>query len=222
MFCRLRGVPEGKITPLVDLYIQDLDLGEKADSWTKNLSGGNQRKTSIGLAMVANPMAVFLDEPSTGIDPATKHSIWNFLLQTSASKERSVVLTTHSMEEADALCSRLAIMVQASIRTAGTPENLKLLYGGGLVATLTVETTRNEQPFEYAETIMKDIHEESKCIYRDSRNDSDMYKFSFPNGTPWSKMFAVLNNAEGLLDFSLSQKSLEDVFVQLAQLQPDN
>ena len=219
LFSRLRGIPEEKVSPLVELFVSDLELGEKADSWTKNLSGGQKRKTSIGLSMVGNPPAVFLDEPSTGIDPATKHSIWDFLLQSSNPDGRSVVLTTHSMEEADALCSRLSIMVQSAIRTAGRPEDLKLKYGGGLVAVLTVDSDAVPNTFEYAEGLIKEISEGNSCIYRDSRNKSDMFKFSFPTGTPWSRMFEVLNEAEHLFDFSLSQKSLEDVFVQLAELQ---
>lgn len=219
LFSRLRGIPEEKIEALVQLFIKDLELEEKADSWTKNLSGGQKRKTSIGLSMVGNPPAVFLDEPSTGIDPATKHAIWDFLLQSSNPAGRSVLLTTHSMEEADALCSRLSIMVQSSIRTSGKPEELKLKYGGGLVAVLTVDSSAVEDTFEYAQGLIAQISSTNDCLYRDSRNKSDMFKFSFPNGTAWSKMFEVLNEAENLQDFSLSQKSLEDVFVQLAELQ---
>lgn len=219
LFSQLRGIPKDKVEPLVQLFVTDLGLDKKADSWTKNLSGGQKRKTSIGLSMVGNPPALFLDEPSTGIDPATKHSIWDFLLQSSNPKGRSVVLTTHSMEEADALCSRLSIMVQSAIRTSGKPEELKLRYGGGLVAVLTVDSAAVDDTFEYAQGLIKEISASSDCIYRDSRNKSDMFKFSFPNGTAWSKMFEILNDAEHLFDFSLSQKSLEDVFVQLAELQ---
>jgi ABC-type multidrug transport system ATPase subunit len=217
-FARIRGVPEVKVEHLVNTFLKDLTLMPKADTIGLKLSGGNKRKLSIGLATIANPPAIFLDEPTTGIDPATRHDIWNFLLHGSTVENRGAVITTHSMEEADMLCSRLAIMVQSSIRTSGTPEKLKERYGGGLVVTLAVDTTKVSEPRSHAESIVQSMHGLS-MIYDDVRSNSHLFKFVLPTTIAWSHMFGVLNKAENLLDFSISQRSLEDVFVQLASLQ---
>ena len=75
-------------------------------------SGGNKRKLSVAIAMIGNPPIVFLDEPSTGMDPEARRFMWNIISRISTERKKSsVVLTTHSMEEAEALCSKLSIMV---------------------------------------------------------------------------------------------------------------
>merc|ERR1719204_1152615 len=126
------------------------------------------------------------------------------------------------MQEADALCSRPAIMVQGSIRTSGTPETLKNIYGGGLVATLSVDSKKVQDTEEFSKQLACKLHPDAACVYQDKRNDTDLFKYVLPSTVPWSHMFSTLNaEAHNLQDFTLAQKSLEDVFVQLAELQED-
>jgi ABC-2 type transport system ATP-binding protein len=106
-----------------DEVIAALDLGEKRNAQTRTLSGGQQQRLSVALALVNDPELVFLDEPTTGLDPAARRSLWEVIRQL---RERgiSILLTTHYMEEAEELCDRLAIMDHGKILDMGTVDEL--------------------------------------------------------------------------------------------------
>jgi ABC-2 type transport system ATP-binding protein len=104
---------------LVDL----MDLGEKRTTQTKQLSGGQRQRLAVALALVNDPELIFLDEPTTGMDPAARRSLWEIVLGLKA-EGRTVVLTTHYMEEAEVLCDRLAIMDHGRVLEAGTVTQL--------------------------------------------------------------------------------------------------
>jgi ATP-binding cassette subfamily A (ABC1) protein 1 len=96
------------------------------------LSGGNKRKLSVGIALIGSPPLIFLDEPSTGVDPAARRFMWDIIANISTlRKESSVVLTTHVMEEAEALCARIGIMVGGRLRCLGSGQHLKGRFGQG-------------------------------------------------------------------------------------------
>jgi ABC-2 type transport system ATP-binding protein len=107
----------------VDRLLDDLELGEKRDAQTKNLSGGQRQRLSVALALVNDPEVVFLDEPTTGLDPAARQSLWG-VVRRMQGEGRTILMTTHYMEEAEALCDRLAIMDHGKILDSGTVEEL--------------------------------------------------------------------------------------------------
>ena len=107
----------------VDRLIDDLDLGEKRNAQVKTLSGGQQQRLSVALALVNDPEVVFLDEPTTGLDPAARQSLWA-VIRRLRSQDRTILMTTHYMEEAEALCDRLAIMDHGLILDTGTGDEL--------------------------------------------------------------------------------------------------
>ncbi|HTG41214.1 MAG TPA: ABC transporter ATP-binding protein [Methylomirabilota bacterium] len=112
--------PSGRSTgELVEL----MDLGEKRATRTQDLSGGQRQRLSVALALVNDPELVFLDEPTTGMDPAARRMLWDVVLGLKSSG-RSVLLTTHYMEEAEILCDRLAIMDHGRILESGTVDEL--------------------------------------------------------------------------------------------------
>jgi ABC-2 type transport system ATP-binding protein len=128
--------PKLTVTEVIDLFrsfyaasrpteelIDLLELGERRDARTKDLSGGQRQRLSVALALVNDPEIVFLDEPTTGLDPAARRALWE-LIRSLRSKGRSVLLTTHYMEEAEVLCDRLAIMDHGSILEMGTVDQL--------------------------------------------------------------------------------------------------
>jgi len=128
--------PNLTVTEVIDLFgsfyrerrptaelIEALDLGERRDALTKVLSGGQRQRLSVALALVNDPELIFLDEPTTGMDPAARRSLWDLVL---VLKERgtTVLLTTHYMEEAEQLCDRIGIMDHGKILELGTVKDL--------------------------------------------------------------------------------------------------
>ena len=138
MYARLRGVLEDKIHETVQTELQRLDLVKYANTRCETYSGGVRRKLSTAIAMVGNPPILLLDEPTTGVDPKTRHYLWDVLTKVT-SEGRSVILTTHSMEECEALCTRLAIMVNGQFRCLGSTQHLKSKYGSGITVQVKVE-----------------------------------------------------------------------------------
>jgi ABC-2 type transport system ATP-binding protein len=108
--------------PVADL-LKMLQLEEKAEAFQSKLSGGQRQRLALGLALVNNPELVFLDEPTTGLDPQARQSLWD-LVRKLKSEGRTVLITTHYMDEAEALCDRVGIMDKGQILQLGTPREL--------------------------------------------------------------------------------------------------
>ena len=107
----------------VDGLLHDLELDEKRDARTKTLSGGQRQRLSVALALVNDPEVVFLDEPTTGLDPAARQSLWD-VVRRLRSEGRTILMTTHYLEEAEALSDRVAIMDHGKILDIGTSDEL--------------------------------------------------------------------------------------------------
>ncbi|XP_021364515.1 ATP-binding cassette sub-family A member 1-like isoform X2 [Mizuhopecten yessoensis] len=131
---KLRGMPAECRDSVVEDLVTRLGL-DFVDRTVHTYSGGMKRKLSIAIALLGEPDVVFLDEPTTGMDPVAKRLVWNCLM-TCVKNEQAVILTSHSMEECDALCTRLAIMVNGEFRCLGSPQNLKNKYGDGYTVKL--------------------------------------------------------------------------------------
>ena len=112
----------------------ELDLQVYRNSAAERLSGGNKRKLSVAIAIIGNPKIILLDEPSAGMDPESKRSMWSHLSKIAQDKASAVVLTTHSMEEAEALSTKMGIMVAGgNFRCFGTSQHIKDKYGTGFI-----------------------------------------------------------------------------------------
>lgn len=109
-----------------------MDLQNFSNVCAGQLSGGNKRKLSVAIAMIGNPPIVFMDEPSTGMDPKARRFMWTVISTISTKrKQSSILLTTHSMEEAEALSTKIAIMVEGSIKCIGSIQHVKSKFGEG-------------------------------------------------------------------------------------------
>ena len=111
-----KRLPAGQI-------LEEVSLTDKKDSRVGSLSGGQKQRLSMGLALVNDPEVLFLDEPTTGLDPQARHNIWS-IVEKMRDRGKTVVMTTHYMEEAEHLCQRLAIVDHGKIIATGTPEDL--------------------------------------------------------------------------------------------------
>ena len=124
-----------------------MNLLEKAKSYPENLSGGQRQRFAIASALVNTPRVLFLDEPTTGLDPQARRNLWS-LIQDIKKQGITVVMTTHYMEEAELLCDRLAIMDEGEIKVIDTPSNLvKSLLDRGFKKKRVVEQANLEDVF---------------------------------------------------------------------------
>ena len=127
--------------------LEKVQLLEKAKSYPENLSGGQRQRFAIASALVNTPRVLFLDEPTTGLDPQARRNLWD-LIKDIKKQGITVVLTTHYMEEAELLCNRLAIMDQGEIKVIDTPRNLiKALLARGFKKEQVVEQANLEDVF---------------------------------------------------------------------------
>ena len=120
-----------------------------------------RRRLSIGISLVSNPRVVFLDEPTTGLDPETRRQLWNILQECKNEEGRAIILTTHSMEEADVLCNRIGIVNNGVMTCLGTQNRLKTLYGGGyhliINCAITGNSSIDEKRFQVLTVFVKQI-----------------------------------------------------------------
>ncbi|XP_062380442.1 phospholipid-transporting ATPase ABCA1a isoform X2 [Sardina pilchardus] len=214
----LRGVPEKEVCEVADWGIRKLGLVKYMDKAAGSYSGGNMRKLSTAMALIGGPPVVFLDEPTTGMDPKARRALWNCIL--SIIKEgRSVVLTSHSMEECEALCTRMAIMVNGRFRCLGSVQHLKNRFGDGYTIILRVAG-----PTPDLSAVMEFIERELPgSTLKERHRNMLQYQLSSAR-TSLARIFSLLSNHKEALrieDYSVSQTTLDQVFVNFAKDQSD-
>ncbi|GAB4843869.1 Phospholipid-transporting ATPase abca1 [Ancistrocladus abbreviatus] len=156
LYAKIKGVPDYRVDEVVLEKILEFDLLKHANKPSYSLSGGNKRKLSVAIAMIGDPPIVILDEPSTGMDPIAKRFMWEVISRLSTRRGRTaVILTTHSMNEAQALCTRMGIMVGGRLRCVGSPQHLKSRFGNHL----ELEVKPTEVSSEDLENLTQGIQE---------------------------------------------------------------
>jgi ABC-2 type transport system ATP-binding protein len=132
------GIPFEAASTRARELLDSLELGERGESKVDELSGGQQQRLMIARALIHDPEILFLDEPTVGLDPQARHALWEILRRLNA-EGRTIVMTTHYMEEADQLCRRVAIIDHGRLLALDTPVALKARAPGGTLIELTVE-----------------------------------------------------------------------------------
>lgn len=237
MFARLRGVPEGLIDSTIKSLAEELLITEHLENLFKNLSGGNKRKLSTGVALVGDPPLVLLDEPSSGMDPVARRLLWDVLTSV-RDAGRSIILTSHSMEECEALCTRLAIMVNGKFCCLGSPQHLKSKFSEGYSIIIRVSMNQPDQE-EEAVTIdlsssqlppeMRAVHDYMKETYPANHLREMQWgrlEYFVPaESLTWAAVFGTLERSRQHLpieDYSVTQTTLERVFLTFTRGQrPD-
>ncbi|KAM8851376.1 retinal-specific phospholipid-transporting ATPase ABCA4-like isoform 1-T1 [Spinachia spinachia] len=218
LYARLRGVPESEIPRVAEWGIQKLGLTEYAGRCAGTYSGGNKRKLSTAIAMIGCPALVLLDEPTTGMDPHSRRFLWNAIMSV-IQDGRAVVLTSHSMEECEALCTRLAIMVNGNFTCLGTIQHLKYKFGDGYVVTMKIKAAKADlsPDLEPVESFMESSF--PSCVQREKHYNTLQYEIA---SSSLARIFQlVVANKERLSieDYSVSQTTLDQVFVNFAKQQ---
>uniref|UniRef100_A0A3P9P3H1 ATP-binding cassette sub-family A member 2 n=1 Tax=Poecilia reticulata TaxID=8081 RepID=A0A3P9P3H1_POERE len=218
LYTRLRGIPWKDQDRVVQRALEKLELSKYADKPAGTYSGGNKRKLSTAIALIGYPSLIFLDEPTTGMDPKARRFLWNLILDI-IKTGRSVVLTSHSMEECEALCTRLGIMVNGRFKCLGSIQHLKNRFGDGYMITVRTKSSGNVKEVvrffnrNFPEAILKERHHTKVQYQLKSERISLAQVFS--------KMEQVVE-VLGIEDYSVSQTTLDNVFVNFAKKQSDN
>ncbi|MGA1976082.1 MAG: AAA family ATPase, partial [Conexivisphaerales archaeon] len=128
LFGDLHSMPKEELRRRADYYLQKLGLAGDARRRVGKYSGGMQRMVSLIMAIIHNPSVAFLDEPTVGMDPQSRHAVWDFVRELKA-QGKTVILTTHYMEEAEELCDRVGIIDHGKLIALGAPKELKERFG---------------------------------------------------------------------------------------------
>ncbi len=201
--------------------LEDLELSEKSDAWVGKLSGGQKQRLAVATALVGNPRILFLDEPTTGLDPQSRRQLWD-IIRVFQKKGGTVLLTTHYMDEAERLCDRLAIVDHGEIIAEGTPSDLIDRLGGHHVVEFQVLVNGNENGSESenaspgADRDNLDRWRSLPSVESVRREDPTVcLSVREPHLTIPALLDAVTRDGNQLQHLSTRQASLEDVFVQL-------
>lgn len=206
LIAQMHGMATADYKERTDELLGKMNLLERADSLVKTFSGGMKRRVNVLMAVIHEPELLFFDEPTAGLDPQSRRAVWDFI-KAFQEKDCTILLTTHSMEEADDLSDELVIIDHGKIIAQGTPDELKGRLGEGDIIEFKVEETINRD----------EVIERIKAL--------DFVQWEKSVG----KRRIVLNGLDGLrriseiidtvqvkmLDISIRENTLEDVFIDL-------
>jgi ABC-2 type transport system ATP-binding protein len=190
-----------------DEVLEQLQLTEKADSWVGKLSGGQRQRLAVATALVCNPRILFLDEPTTGLDPQSRRQLWD-IIRGFQRAGGTVMLTTHYMDEAERLCDRLAIVDHGQIIAEGSPADLIERLGGHHVVEFSVNGASDGAALEAWKGLpsVESVREDDGLVALNVKQ---------PHLTIPALLEAIDQQGTRLQHLTTRQASLEDVFVRL-------
>lgn len=215
MFAAFKGVPSDQVEGAVERMIAEVGLKEKADYPSSNLSGGQKRKLSVGIALIGDSKVVILDEPTSGMDPFSRRSTWNIIQKNK--RNRIILLTTHFMDEADILGDRIAIMSHGELRCFGSPLFLKKTYGVGYSFTIEKSAVVASLSKEITETVKKHVAD-AEILSNVGAEQS--FRLPFQASDKFVALFNELDSRKESLkiaEYGISVTTLEEVFIRVGR-----
>jgi ABC-2 type transport system ATP-binding protein len=198
------GIPTATSLPRANALLEQLSIADKAHAKVDEMSGGQQQRLMIARALIHEPQVIFLDEPTVGLDPQTRLSLWDILRKLHA-EGRTIVMTTHYMEEADKLCDRIAIVDRGELLELDTPEALKQRAPGGTLVEIAVSGEASQ---------VVDRVRALDGVLRAEAQGSTLRVYSDRGGRVISPLIAVIEDAgASVTNISLTEPSLETLFV---------
>lgn len=185
-----------------------VSLQDRASSWVRDLSGGQKQRLALACSLIGEPLLLFLDEPTTGLDPQARRQIWG-ILSDLRQQGRTILLTTHYMDEAEKLCDRVAIIDQGKIIAEGSPRELIARLGGEHVIEFTLDGEPSTQPspetFSSVDSVIRSNKERNRYVLT----------VAFPHLSIPSLLEKLKDTRLGLGSLTTRHVNLEDVFVTL-------
>ncbi|RNF17932.1 ABC1 transporter [Trypanosoma cruzi] len=211
LYASIRGILRQHHTQVVEALMRLCGVEEYRETRAHQLSGGNRRKLSLALALIGGPKVVLLDEPTAGMDPIARRGVWKSIQK--IAEKCSVLLTTHHLDEVEALADCVAIMVDGDLRCIGNKTHLKNKFGTGVEMSLRIRDKSCRQKVErLVETFFPD------AVLNEYNNQRFVY--SLPKRIPLYAVFEVLQRNEvqvGITDYGVSQTSIEQVFMRISE-----
>jgi ABC-2 type transport system ATP-binding protein len=205
IFAKLYGVKRPKRTRLIHELLDSVELLQWADKPVKLLSGGMRRRVEIARGLVSEPRVLFLDEPTTGLDPVSRVAVWEMLREIKSQRDLTILLTTHYMDEADKLCDRIAIVDHGELKALDSPMKLK----ASVSARNVIEVSFAAPPPSWAQTLraLPDVD--------DVAGEDGSFSVSSHDGpgTTMRIMEAAGRAGVPVLSLSVLSTTLDDVFV---------
>ncbi|KNC49669.1 ATP-binding cassette sub-family A member 9 [Thecamonas trahens ATCC 50062] len=218
IFAAVKGVPSAAVPAAIAELAEVTGLAEHLAARTETYSGGTKRKLALALAFLGDPPVVTLDEPSCGLDPASRHAMWSIIQALQPGK--TILLTTHAMDEAEALCSRVAMLVGGELKCIGPIQHLKSKFG----ASVRIEVTAPD------DVAVDAIQADVAAAFPAARLDHEHFGtlvYSIPRATAvlpdlLRTLLHAVVDVHNVVDYSISQSSLEQVFLRLCRQSEDD
>lgn len=206
IYAKLYSVPRAERERNILEVLEAVDLIKWRDAPTKTLSGGMRRRLEIARGLVHNPRIFFLDEPTTGLDPVSRIAVWEMLNNLKKTRNLTMLLTTHYMEEADRLCDRIAIVDHGTLVALGTPVELKQSVPGSNVV---------EVQFNREDSLWQSRLEKLPNVTEVQSQSAGVYRVLTSNGSQTTTQLVEMaaSLGEQLTSLSVQNTSLDDVFV---------
>jgi ABC-2 type transport system ATP-binding protein len=206
IYAKLYGVPRSQRAKNINDVLEAVDLLKWRGAQTKTLSGGMRRRLEIARGLVHNPRIFFLDEPTTGLDPVSRIAVWEMLDNLRRTRQLTMLLTTHYMEEADKLCDRIAIVDHGTLVALGTPLELKHNVPGANVV---------EVHFDRESEAWKERLEKLEGVTSVQAESAGFYRVLTSSGSKTTMQLVELASSLGetLSSLSVQNTTLDDVFV---------
>jgi len=213
MIAKLKGMPDNEISSTVEELIHRVGLDKFADQVSSGYSGGSKRKLSLAIALLCTPQVIFLDEPSSGMDVVSRRLMWQVISDVQRNTNASIILTSHHMEEIDAVCSEVAVLVAGHLFCIGSPQHLKTKFADAFFCEFTVDETYVVQLKKFIENSFHGAILEEHQLHR--------LRYRLPKQSlSLSSIFSIIElhkNDLHIIDYAVSQSSLEQIFVSIAK-----
>lgn len=230
LMARLRRIHERSIPGLVSMMLEVLEMSEHRNKIARDLSGGTQRKLALGMSLMGCPRILALDEPTAGVDPVARRGIWLLLRALRMQSGCSIIISSHAMEECEAICDRISIMAQGNLRCIGSFLHLRSRFSQGCSVRLQFSSIGGISDAEAHNKIVQEVLRSLTLSLGTSVKLSDTNvnsaTFNISDKTmKHSTIFKILREFKKKfpnLNYMVNDSSLEDIFIALAREQQEN
>lgn len=198
----LYGIPRGTREKRISEVLKLVGLEGRKNDQVKKYSGGMRRRLEIARGLLHHPKVLFLDEPTLGLDPQSRESMWTYIKEIVTEEKVTIILTTHYMEEADMLCDRIGFISNGKIIALNSPSNLKQEMGGDIVKINFIGDIPSTETFTRFDFVHKvELEENTAIVYMDEVN---------------SNMHSLIKDLKGVRTIEYKKPTLNDVFLRLS------